>query len=212
MFTKTLFGKTKDTLALLGRSHLLDKAYLGGETACALHLGHRISVDFDFFTPKEFNAKESIKSLKKMSEFELEQHSWGTILGLMEGIRFSLFVYKYPVLFPCKSILKVNIADLRDIAAMKIDAIAARGRKRDFIDLYFICKEKIPLERALFFYNRKYGKLSSNIIHIQKSLVYFVDAEISPMPKMLKPCRWEEVKRFFEREVKRIANEKNLGQ
>jgi hypothetical protein len=36
-------------------------------------------------------------------------------------------------------------------------------------------------------------------------LVYFVDAEIEEMPKMLKPCRWEEVKRFFEREVKKIA-------
>lgn len=204
MFTKTLFGKTKDTLALLGGSHLLDKAYLGGGTACALHLGHRISVDFDFFTPKEFNAKELIKSLKKMGEFELEQHSWGTILGLMEGIRFSLFVYKYPVLFPCKSILKVDIADLRDIVAMKIDAIAARGRKRDFIDLYFICKEKIPLERALFFYNRKYGKLSSNIVHIHKSLVYFMDAETEEMPRMLKEINWEDVKDYFETEVKKL--------
>ena len=123
----------------------------------------------------------------------------------MEEIRFIIFVYKYPVLFTYKSIFGINILDLRDIAAMKIDAIGTRGLKRDFIDLYFICQAGISLKKILSFYDRKYGKMSSNTSHIQKSLVYFVDAEISPIPKMLKLCKWEEVKRFFEREVKRIA-------
>lgn len=88
---------------------------------------------------------------------------------------------------------------------MKIDAIGMRGMKRDFIDLYFICHAGMSLKESLSFYNRKYGKLISNIIHIQKSLVYFVDAEISEMPRMLKPCKWGEVKRFFEKEVKKIT-------
>lgn len=205
MFTKTLFGKAKDALALLGKSHFLNEAYLAGGSACALQVGHRISVDLDFFTPKEFDTKRLIKSLKEISDFKAEQESWGTILGTIEGVKFSIFVYKYPALFPYKRLFKINILDLRDISAMKIDTIATRGKKRDFIDLYFICQRGIPLEKILSFYNRKFGKLSSNIIHIQKSLVYFVDAEIEEMPKMLKPCKWEEVKRFFEREVKRIA-------
>lgn len=205
MFTETLFGNTKQALAVLGKSHLMDNAYLAGGTACALQIGHRISVDLDFFTPQEFDAKELIKSLKKIGKFKLERQAWGTVLGTMEGIKFSIFVYKYAVLFPYKSIFNINILDLRDIAAMKIDAIATRGIKRDFIDLYFICQQGISLKQALSFYNRKYGKLSSNIIHIQKSLVYFVDAEITQMPKMLKPCKWEEMKRFFEEEVRKIS-------
>lgn len=207
MFTKTLFGKTKDALALLGKSHFLNEAYLGGGSACALQLGHRISVDLDFFTPKEFDTKHLIKSLKEISDFKIEQESWGTILGTIEGIKFSIFVYKYPVLFPYKRLFKINILDLRDISAMKIDTIATRGKKRDFIDLYFICQKGIPLEKVLSFYKRKFGTLSSNIIHIQKSLVYFVDAEVEEMPKMIKKVTWEEVKRFFEKEVKRIAKE-----
>lgn len=183
----------------------MDNAYLAGGTASALQLGHRISVDLDFFTSKEFDAKELIKSLKKVGKFKVEKQSWGTVLETMESIKFSIFVYKYPVLFPYKSISNINILDLRDIAAIKIDAIGTRGIKRDFIDLYFICREGISLKEAISFYDRKYGKLSSNIIHIQKSLVYFVDAEITQMPKMLKPCDWEGVKRFFERELKKIA-------
>ena len=205
MFTKTLSRNTKDALAILGKSQLMDKAYLGGGTACALQVGHRISVDLDFFTNKEFDSKELIRSLKKIGKFKVQRQSWGTILGTMERISFSIFVYKYPVLFPYKTLFNINILDLRDIVAMKIDAICTRGLKRDFIDLYFICQKGLSLQECLFFYDRKYGKLTSNIIHVQKSLVYFVDAEISQMPKILKPCRWEEVKRFFEREVKKIA-------
>jgi len=205
MFTETLFGKTKDALALLGKSHLLDEAYLAGGTACALQLGHRISVDLDFFTPKEFDAKEMIKSLKEIGTFHVDQQSWGTVLGNIEGIKFSIFVYKYPVLFRYKSLFNINILDLRDIAAMKIDAIATRGIKRDFIDLYFICQEGILLSKILSFYDRKYGKLASNIVHIQKSLVYFTDAEISEVPRMLKKVKWEEVKRYFEGEVRRMV-------
>lgn len=204
MFTKTLFGNTKQALAVLSKSQLMSNAYLAGGTACALQIGHRISVDLDFFTPKEFDSKELIQALKKIGKFKADRQSWGTVLGILEGIRFSIFVYKYPVLFPYKSIFKINILDLRDIAAMKIDAIGTRGVKRDFIDLYFICQRGIKLKEVLSFYEHKYGKLSSNIVHIQKSLVYFLDAEEQEMPKMIRPCEWDEVKKFFEREVRKM--------
>lgn len=205
MFTETLFGNTKKALAILGKSRLMKDAYLGGGTACTLQLGHRISVDLDFFSIKEFDAKELSRSLKKIGKFEVEKQSWGTILGTLEGVKFSIFVYKYPVLFPFKSIFDVNILDLRDLAAMKIDAISTRGIKRDFIDLYFICQQGISLNDALSFYNHKYGTLASNVIHIQKSLVYFVDAEASIMPKMLKKIDWEKVKKYFECEIRKLV-------
>lgn len=204
MFTKTLSGKTKEALALLGKSHLLDKAYLAGGSGLALQLGHRISIDLDFFTPKEFEPKEIVGRLQKLGNFKLEKTSWGTVLGRLEGIRFSLFFYKYPVLFPFKKIYRINVSDLRDIAAMKIEAIASRGIRRDFIDLYFICQGGIPLKKILSFYERKFGKLASNIIHIQKRLVYFVDAESEKMPKTLKPVIWKEIKRYFEQEVRKM--------
>ncbi len=204
MFTKTLSGNTKKALALLGESRLLDKAYLAGGSACALQLGHRISVDLDFFTPEEFDVKGLIISLKKVSNFEVDESSWGTILGTIEGIKFSIFVYKYPVLFPYKFIFSLKVLDLRDIAAMKIDAVATRGKRRDFIDLYFICQKGVLLERILSFYERKFGELSSNIIHIQKSLVYFMDADIEEMPRMIERVEWAEMKRFFIEEVKKL--------
>lgn len=205
MFEEALFGKTKNILALLVKAGFLKDAYLAGGTACALQLGHRVSYDLDFFTGKEFNAHDLVKKLERIEGFKLERTAWGTILGRFGKIKFSLFYYSYPVLYPSKNFNGIKIADLRDIAAMKILAISDRGIKRDFIDLYAIChNQKISLEQSLFLYDRKYGKSASDIIHVLKSFTYFEDAEKNPMPKMIIPLKWEEVKNFFQNEVKKL--------
>ncbi|MBW1795841.1 MAG: hypothetical protein JRJ38_15700 [Deltaproteobacteria bacterium] len=81
----------------------------------------------------------------KLGSFQKEQADKGTVLGKFEGIQFSLFVYEYPLIRPPLKYLSLNIADILDIAAMKIDAVATRGAKRDFIDLYFISKSGYAL-------------------------------------------------------------------
>ena len=205
MFEESLIKEARENLALLGQSGILKDSYLAGGTAAALQLGHRISFDLDFFTDKDFVPKVFSHELSRLGSFDEEQANKGTVIGIFQGIRFSLFVYKYPLISPTLKYQSINIADIRDIGAMKIDAVATRGTKRDFIDLYFISR-KIRLENILELYNKKYGKLAGNRIHILKSLVYFQDAEEEPMPKMLKQCRWEEVKNFFEQEVKKLTD------
>jgi len=205
MFEDALVKGAKTNLALLGKSGLLKYAYLAGGTALALQLGHRVSIDFDFFTPKDFAPKTISAELSKLGVFKEEQADKGTVLGAFHKVKFSLFIYKYPLISTASKYLSLEIAGIKDIAAMKIDAIATRGLKRDFIDMYFICKSGLRLAEILDFYNKKYGKIAPNLIHIQKSLVYFNDAESGDMPKMLVPCKWEEVKGFFEHEVRKIA-------
>jgi len=206
MFEDTLVKGAKENLALLGRGGFLSDAYLAGGTAAALQLGHRISVDFDFFTPEEFMPRAFATELSNLGLFNEEQADKGTVIGEFEGIKFSIFIYKYPLIFPSLKYLSLNIADLRDIAAMKIDAVANRGAKRDFVDLYFICKSGYKLADLLEFYDTKYGMLASNLIHIQKSLVFFNDAEPEEMPMMLKDVTWQEIKKYFKDEVKNISN------
>ena len=204
MFEQTLIKGAKENLALLGRSGILKDAYLAGGTAAALQLGHRISVDFDFFTTKEFVPKVFSAELSKLGSFNEEQADKGTVSGKFKGIRFSLFIYKYPLIFSPLKYLSLSMADIRDIAAMKIDAVATRGAKRDFMDLYFICKSDYGLAELLNFYDKKYGELASNLIHIQKSLVFFNDAEPDEMPSMLRQVMWNDVKKYFENEVKKL--------
>ncbi len=205
MHEQTLVSGAADSLEILGKSGLLDDAYLAGGTGTALQLGHRISVDFDFFTNNEFKPSDFASELSRTGDFEAEQTNRGTVTGRFNGIRFSLFNYEHPLLFPCLEHRCAGIADLRDIAAMKIDAIASRGAKRDFVDLYFICESGFSLAEILGFYDKKYGKLSANRIHILKSLVYFKDAEQDEMPQMLKQVSWDNIKTFLENNVKKLS-------
>jgi predicted nucleotidyltransferase component of viral defense system len=181
---------------------------LAGGTALALQLGHRISYDLDFFILEEFDEKILLPKLKKISKFQLEKITWRTILGKFEDVRFSMFYYEYPLLYPTKKFGMINVLDIHDIAAMKIAAIASRGSKRDFVDLYFICKETASLAETIQLYDKKYKNLATTGMHIMKSLIYFNDAEPDEMPKMLKGVTWEEIKKYFENEIKGLAESK----
>lgn len=205
MFEQVLPGNTKAILALLEKSEIILKAYLAGGTALALQLGHRISYDLDFFTQEEFGEEMLLPELKKIADFQLERIAWRTIMGKFDGVKFSIFYYKYPLLYDARKFGAVNVIDIRDIAAMKIAAIASRGAKRDFVDLYFICREVVTLLGAIQLYDKKYENLATTEVHIMKSLIYFEDAESDGMPEMLKEASWANIKKYFETEVKKLV-------
>jgi len=205
VFEQVLPGNTKAILAVLEKSEIIQKAYLAGGTALSLQLGHRISYDLDFFTQEEFDEQMLLPEIKKISNFQLEKIAWRTILGKFADVKFSIFYYKYPLLYAAKKFGMIKITEIRDIAAMKIAAIASRGTKRDFVDLYFICKEIVSLPNAIQLYDKKYKNLAATEMHIMKSLIYFDDAEPDEMPKMLKKVEWSDVKKYFEYEVRKLV-------
>lgn len=179
----------------------LGQFYLAGGTGLALQLGHRISGDLDFFSEAAFDEAKLITLLSRLPEFRLEKRAEQTVLANAQSVKLSFLGYPYPLLFPATETLGLRVADLRDIACMKIDAVASRGSKRDFVDLYFIIKTPFPLTELLHLFDEKYAALNYNMMHVKKSLLYFDDAESEPMPRMLAPIDWQEVKSFLEREV-----------
>lgn len=98
MFTKALSRNAAAALALLGKSEILKQAYLAGGTACALQLGHRVSLDLDFFTEKEFSTENALKQLNSLGNFRLDETSKWTILGNFPEVKFSYFYYRYPLI------------------------------------------------------------------------------------------------------------------
>lgn len=207
MFEEVLPKEAKRSLALLGESGILKDAYLAGGTALALQLGHRMSIDFDFFSRQEFDERSFAERITALSVgFKPEKIDWRTVLGYVGKTKFSLFFYDYPLLAKPKKFLGVHIADIKDIAPMKLLAVSDRGLKRDFIDLYFIIAiEKIlTLEEVFELYDLKFKKLKQNKSHIFKSLAYFETAD-QPMPKMLRRIDWLEVKKYFKEETKALA-------
>jgi len=204
MFVQALPKGTRRNLALLAEAGLTAPFYLAGGTAAALHLGHRISIDLDFFGPEPFDSAQLAAQLSDLGKFRLERLAEDTLLGELRGVRISFFRYRYPLIAEPVSVLGIPVASLEDIAAMKLDAISRRGTRRDFIDLYFIAQSGLALPEALQWYQRKYAGLNLNLVHLVKSLAYFADAEADPMPQMLVDLSWDEVKRFFEREARSL--------
>ncbi len=196
--------KTKANLEILTKEDLLENFYLAGGTGVALQLKHRVSLDLDFFTEKDIDTKTLIQKIKTRGKFSIERETENTLIGIFNGIRVSFLKYDYPLLFDLKQIKGIKIADLRDIGCMKIDAVSSLGTKRDFVDLFFICREAISLKNLLSLFKKKYKSANYNMLHILKSFAYFENAENNPMPRMILTTFWQEVKSFFKEEIRKI--------
>jgi predicted nucleotidyltransferase component of viral defense system len=204
VFVDALPAGTRANLALLSETSLADPFYLAGGTAAALYLGHRISVDLDFFGPDPFDSSLLAGQLADLGQFRLDRIAPDTLLGELAGVKISFFRYRYPLLAAPSVALGARIASLPDIAAMKLDAVSRRGTKRDFVDLFFVAQSGLSMSEGLMWYQRKYAGLDVNVVHVVKSLAYFVDAELDPSPRMLVDYSWDKVKRFFEQEAKSL--------
>jgi hypothetical protein len=203
MIHSVLGADAKKVLKVLSRQDFLRSFYLAGGTGCALHIGHRLSQDFDFFSQDEFEILPIRNSLRNLGRFVIDYSDSNTLVGRLDGTKISLFHYAYPLIEKPSENLNVRIASLVDIGCMKIDAISSRGTKRDFVDLFFILK-KLGLDMKTFFghFERKYGPDGFNRHHVLKSLIYFEDANKEPEPEMLVDYSWTETKHFFVESVR----------
>lgn len=184
------------------------KFYLAGGTALALQVGHRKSVDLDFFTDKkDFNGKQLIAHFVDSKDWITTIEEQNTIYGELLGAKVSFIAY--PLFIPKQKVFchgEIQILNPTDIAVMKITAISQRGKKRDFFDLYWCAHHVEPLERTVKRLPEQYPSVAHDYHHILKSLVYFEDAESDPEPEIYFKAKWSEVKNFFKREIPRITN------
>jgi len=141
--------------------------------------------------------------MQRLSGFALVAKAPYTLHTTIEKTKVSFLGYVYPVLYPSTPFLDVAIADPRDIACMKVSAIASRGTRRDFVDLY-VCAKRYGLKEILRMFGTKYAQAQCSKPHILKSLTFFADAERDPMPHMLEEISWDRVKQFFLRETLRL--------
>jgi len=200
MFEESISQETKLVFQKISQSDLVEKFYLAGGTALAIQLGHRESIDLDWFCQTDFSNQEVKEKLSKLGDFQVAGEESGTVHGILNNVRVSFLRYKYKPIFPLLDFEKIKMADERDIAAMKVDAVSSRGSKKDFIDIYFLLK-KYSLEEIIEFFEKKYSEIDYNKLHILKSLVYFTDAEDEPMPIMFKNVGWGEVKKDIKEKV-----------
>lgn len=192
---------------LLENLEFLKKAgfYLAGGTALALQLGHRTSVDLDFYNQNPFKLENVLRAFTtNIPKAKTIGTAEGTIYGKFKKTEFSLFHYPYKLLKNPVSFRKVLLASTIDIGAMKIGAIIQRGTKRDFIDIHYLLK-KYSLRKLISFTLKKYPSYQE--ILILQALIYFKDAEEErkkrPIKALDKNFSWEKAKKEIFEEVRK---------
>lgn len=159
-----------------------DGFYLAGGTGLALQIGHRDSVDFDFFRSGDYDTHflaEKIESIFKEHKVLITQEEKNTLSCLVDGsVQFSFFGYDHKILNPFIQTDYFSIASIEDIGCMKLAAIVSRSREKDYVDLCFILKD-MSLKDLLQFCAQKYPTLDAGLI--LKSLIYFDDIKDEPI-------------------------------
>lgn len=191
--------ETLDLLKKLMNADFLDDFILVGGTALALQIGHRKSYDLDLFTAHRFDPKILAANLKKITDLQISAEAENTLNALIGEVPVDFIRYDYPLIGTIIREEGVRLASKEDIVCMKLSAIASRGSKKDFYDIYFLSNE-YTLDEMFGFYESKYQ--SNEKFHLLKSLVYFDDAENEPQPIQLIPVTWNDVKKKLQEVVR----------
>ncbi|AYL97005.1 nucleotidyl transferase AbiEii/AbiGii toxin family protein [Mucilaginibacter celer] len=169
---------------------------LVGGTALSLLYGHRKSIDLDFF---------SDQPLEKDILIETLQDHFGRILPIndrlksiyqceIQNVKVDFVSVKDPFLHPPQIIDGVPIADIKDLIALKLNAVKGRGVKKDFWDIATLLKY-YKIENLFQFYHDRYPY--DDTFALVRSIIYFTDAEDTPTPESLDDMTWNEVKKII---------------
>ena len=153
--TNTVSKHTLEILKKICCHQQFNDLFLVGDTALALQIGHRISIDLDFFTLSSFDENELKNVLINQFDAQIFAIDNNAISGTINNVKFDFIAHQYPLIKPVLEKENTRLSSLEDIAAMKLNAVRNRGTKKDFIDIYFLL-QKFNLEALLELVNLKY--------------------------------------------------------
>lgn len=181
---------------------------MAGGTALAFQLRHRRSYDFDIFTPKNipldlsWEAKKIFgKKIKVIQESENELTFFAH-----PKVKVTFFYYPFKPLFKIIKTSSISIFDWRDIAADKAYTLGRRPIWRDYIDTFFIIRNDHGLKKIISDAQKKFEGLFSEKLFLEQ-LIYLGDLQDFKIDFLGKSFQPEEIKKFFEQEVKRYKKE-----
>lgn len=151
---------TKIGVGLFPRLGQFQKFYLAGGTALALQIGHRLSADFDLFSEEKLSPRllSKVKQEFAPAAISVTYRSPEQLNVLIDNIKATFFNYEYPVVDNLKKFKGVPIVSIREIAAMKAFSIGKRLSYKDYVDWYFLLKEKhVGLLDVITHAQKKFG-------------------------------------------------------
>ncbi len=175
---------------------------LVGGTALSLKFGHRTSIDLDMFWDGKFSNDDIVADLTNFFGSAFDYKKANDAFGIfcfINTVKVDIVRFPHPLLKPIETIDEVRMYCDADIAAMKIQAILGRGKKKDFWDLHELLKH-YSLKQIISWHKEKYPN-QMLAIGIPHAITYFVDADESETPVSLKGQSWETIKKDISKVV-----------
>jgi len=180
--------------------------YLSGGTALALQIFHRLSLDFDFFSPKPLK-RTLIKKCQKVfgQDIQVINQSADQLTFLTPtNVKIDFVYYWYPLVSPLIKTPFVNLASIPDIAADKAATIGRRATWRDYVDIFFLLKwEFFSLEEIVDKVKKKFGAEFNELLFLEQ-LVFFKDLEMTEIEFLKESFSEKEIKHYLEQEVRSV--------
>lgn len=162
---------------------------LAGGTSLALRIGHRLSIDLDFFTTTHFESATLAHHLDCGPE-SITGQADGTLQLRINNVKVEFLKHSYSKLADDDLIQGVTMWSLMDVTAMKLNAISNRGSKKDFYDIAALL-DYFTLTEMIRHYQAKYNPAS--LMMVIRSLAWFDDANSEPDPISLRNDTWPSV-------------------
>lgn len=209
---EALTSDTQELYKRLATLPFISEFYLAGGTGLAIQIGHRLSIDLDFFSdsPESVGAEHRDALIKLLTDDPSLTVVWdkdGTFAAHWRKVGVSFFrLNRHPLTLPPLWSKGLRVATIEEIGAMKLAAILSRGNRKDYIDLYFILQQT-NLKRLFETAASKYPYNAAFPAFATRALAYFEDAESDPMPQMIITVGWEQIKDFLEKEAFNIGRQ-----
>ena len=180
--------------------------YLAGGTSLVLQIGHRISADFALFSSKEISKDllDKVKKIFKKCKIKTIINHSGQLSVEINGIKMDFIKYTFPLASKPIKLQEVNILKVSEIAAMKAYALNRRGTLKDYVDLYFILKDKHTTLKNIKKIAEKKYKDEFNFRLFLEQLVYLEDIEEEKIEFLKEKIAKNQLQKFFENEVKKL--------
>ncbi len=214
-FANSLAKTSRELVARLGDRAWAEDFYLAGSAALALYTGHRSVVSLDLMTAHNRLASAQrrdllIDLLALDDTTRVETARDGYLFARVGEVALKLFHYPYPLVDPTPLFSNLALASPVDLGLMKLGAIISRGGRRDFVDLYLLCRH-LPLAQLLARSADKFGHVRDFPLQALKGLADRSLIEGEPMVRQAEGLRWEEVEEWLDEQVEKLGNDLLAG-
>lgn len=151
-------------------------------TALALRLGHRQSVDFDFFCRESFQPADLLRRIGHLGVARIVQQSENTLsceIATVEGeVKISFFGGLSLRQIDAPDVVASNgiaVASLRDLFGTKCATVPQRNEIKDYLDIHaLITRAHMALSEGIACAGAIYGRQYNPLLTLQ-ALSYFDD-------------------------------------